>query len=247
MILFGLRVVLRGLLLPPGGPLLIGLAGLLMLRRRPRLGLSLCALSIVGLWLLSTPLIADNLARAAEGYPAVDPAHLAALQKQAGAIVILGGGFRRNAPEAGGDAPSPEANLRLIEGARVARATQLPVLISGSAMEAAAMKRFMEESLGVPVRWLEDRSKTTRENAEFSAQLLQPLGIGRIILVTTGTHMTRAVGDFQAAGFMVMPVPADMTTRDEIGVLGFVPSPEALFRSKIALYEWAGRFVHLFV
>lgn len=247
MMLFGLRVALRGLLLPPGGPLLIGIAGLLLLRRRPRLGFSLCAVSIIGLWLLSTPLIADNLARAAEGYPAVDPAHLAALQKQAGAIVILSGGFRRNAPEAGGDAPSPAADLRLIEGARVARATRLPVLISGSTLEAAAMKRFMEESLGVPVRWLENRSRTTRENAEFSARLLRPLGIDRIILVTSGTHMTRAVGDFKAAGFMVTPAPAGMVTRDETGVLGFVPSAEALSRSQVALYEWAGRFVHMFV
>lgn len=247
MILFGLRVVLRGLLLPPGGLLLIGIAGLVVWRRRKRLGAALCAISIASLWLLSTPLVADNLARATEGYPALDPAHLTPDQSQARAIVILGGGFRRNAPEVGADAPSPAADLRLIEGARVARATHLPVLVSGSAREVAAMKRFMEESLGVPVHWVEERSRTTRENAQFTARILRPLGIDRIILVTTGTHMTRAVSDFAAAGFSVTAAPAGMITRDEIGVLGFVPSPQALSRSHEALYEWAGRLVHHFI
>jgi uncharacterized SAM-binding protein YcdF (DUF218 family) len=247
MILFGLRVVLRGLLLPPGGPLLIGIAGLLIWRRRARLGIALCTVSIASLWLLSTPLVADHIAIAAQGYPAIDPAHLAALRDRAGAIVVLGGGFRRNAPETGADAPSPAADLRLIEAARVARATRLPVLVSGSRRETAAMKRFMEESLGVPVRWVEDQSSTTRENAQFSARMLKPLGIDRVVLVTTGTHMTRAAGDFSAAGFTVIAAPAGMVTRDEIGVLGFVPSPEALSRSQTALYEWAGRFVHQFV
>lgn len=246
MSLYGLRVILRGLMLPPAGPLLIGIVGLLM-RRRPRLGFSLCAVSIIGLWLLSIPLIADTLGRAAEGYPAVAPADLPALRNEAGAIVVLGGGFRFNAPEAGGDAPSPVADLRLIEAARVARATQLPVLVTGNGLEAAVMERFMEETMQVPVRWVENHSGTTRQNAEFSARILRPLGIERIILVTTGTHMIRAVGDFKSAGFSVIPVPADMVTRDEPGVLVFVPSVEALSRSQSALYEFAGRFVHMFI
>lgn len=240
-------MVLRGLLLPPGGLLLIGVAGLLVWRRRQRLGIALCAICIAGLWLLSMPLVGENLARAAEGYPALDPAHLTPAQLQAQAIVVLGGGFRRNAPEVGADAPSGAADLRLIEGARVARATHLPVLLTGSAEEVIAMKRFMEESLGVPVRWVEEQSRTTRENAQFSARMLRPLGIDRIILVTTGTHMTRAVGDFAAAGFSVTAAPAGMITRDEGGVLGFVPSPQALSRSYEALYEWAGRLVHHFI
>jgi hypothetical protein len=59
--------------------------------------------------------------------------------------------------------------------------------------------------------------------------------------------MTRAAGDFTAAGFKVTAAPADMTTRDEPGLLWFVPSVHALSRSEEALYEWAGRLVHRFV
>jgi uncharacterized SAM-binding protein YcdF (DUF218 family) len=234
-------------MLPPAGPLLIGLAGLLFWRRRPRVGFALCATGIVSLWLLATPFVADAIGHSAEDYPALDPAHLTPAQAQARAIVILGAGFRRNAPEVGADTPSTTGDLRLIEGARVARATHLPVLISGAPPEAAAMRSFMERDLQVPVTWVEGESWTTRQNAEFSARILLPLGIDRIILVTSSPHMSRAAGDFTAAGFKVTAAPADMTTRDEPGLLWFVPSVNSLSRSEMALYEWAARIVHHFV
>jgi len=240
---FNLHVVLRTLILPPASPLLVGVAGLLLSRRRPRLGLALCAACIGILWALSTPILADALARAAEAYPALDPEHLTPSEARAQAIVILGGGFRRNAPEAGGDEPTGTAILRLIEGARVARATHLPMLVTGNGREALSMKRFMEKELQMPVRWLESASHNTHENAQFSAAMLEGEGIRRIILVTTGTHMARAAAEFTAAGFEVSAAPAEMVTRDLQGTLSFVPSVMALSRSHDAVYEWIGRVV----
>ena len=247
MHLFGLRILLRSAILPPTAPLLIGIAGLLLWWRRPRAALALCAICIMSLWALATPFVADAIAYSTEDYPALDPAHLTPAQAEARAIVILGGGFRHDAPEVGADTPSTTGDLRLIEGARVARATHLPVLISGAPPEAAAMRRFMEEDLRVPVTWVEGESWTTRQNAEFSARMLLPLGINHIILVTSSPHMTRAAGDFAAVGFTVAAAPADMTTRDAPGALWFIPSAHALDRSEASLYEWAGRLVHRFV
>jgi uncharacterized SAM-binding protein YcdF (DUF218 family) len=207
--------------------------------------MALCALCIVTLWALSMPILADALARSAEGYPALDPAHLTASHARAQAIVILGGGFRSDAPEVGGDAPSAVADLRLIEGAKVARATHLPILVSGSAREAVAMRRFMEEDLELPVRWVESASSDTHENAVFSAAMLGKEGIHRIILVTSSPHMMRAAAEFAAAGFEVTAAPAEMLTRDQRGALSFVPSIMALNRSHSALYELIGRLVRL--
>jgi uncharacterized SAM-binding protein YcdF (DUF218 family) len=238
------HVVLRTLILPPAGPLLLGIAGLLFWSRRPRLGFALCAVSIGSLWLLATPLISDALARATEGYPAFDPAHLTRGQGAAQAVVILGGGVRRGAPEVGADAPNTATGLRLIEGAKIARAMHLPILVSGTAREAEAMRRFAEEDLRVPVRWVEAASRDTRENAVFSARLLRPQGIQRIILVTSSAHMVRAVAEFGAAGFDAIAAPADMWTWDERGALALVPSRLALDRSYTALYEWLGRAVY---
>ncbi len=243
MTALALRVFLKSLLLPPGGSLLVGLAGVLCWVRRPRLGFALCAASIGSLWLLATPVISDALARAAEGYPPLDPDHLTASQANAQAIVVLGGGVRHNAPEAGGDAPSTHVDLRLVEGAKIARATHLPVLVSGSARETAAMRRFMEQDLQVPVRWVEPASTTTHENALFSARLLRKQGIERIILVTSSPHMVRAAAEFAAAGLEVSAAPAEMWTQDERGALALVPTVLGLYRSHMALYEFAGRLI----
>jgi uncharacterized SAM-binding protein YcdF (DUF218 family) len=241
---FELRLLLKALILPPGGPLVVGLIGLLLALRRPRVGLALCAIAIGSLWILSMPIVADALARAAEaGYPALDPAHLTAEQARAQAIVIIGGGLRHNAPEVGADAPSTHADLRLVEGAKIARATGLPVAVSGSTGEAAAMRRFLEEDLQVPVTWVESVSTNTHENAVFSARLLRPKGIERIILVTSAAHVPRATAEFQAAGFTVSAAPAEMWTWDERGARAYVPSMLALSRSQVAFYEWAGRLL----
>lgn len=236
-----LRVLLKDLALPPAGPLIVGVLGLLLCLRRPRIGFVLCAAAIGGLWLLATPIVADALARAMEAYPALDPANLTAAQSEAQAIVILGGGVRRSAPEVGGDAPSITADLRLIEGAKVARATHLPILVSGSPLEARAMRDFLANDLGISARWIEGASSDTHENALFSAKLLAAQDIHRIILVTSSAHMARAVDEFTAVGLAVTAAPAEMWTWDERGALRFVPSMAALDRSRTALYEWSGR------
>jgi hypothetical protein len=58
--------------------------------------------------------------------------------------------------------------------------------------------------------------------------------------------MTRAVGDFTAAGFQVTAAPADMVTRDDPGLFWLLPSAHALTRSEAAIYEWTGRLFHRF-
>jgi uncharacterized SAM-binding protein YcdF (DUF218 family) len=103
------------------------------------------------------------------------------------------------------------------------------------------MRRFMEENLQVPVRWVENASTTTRENALFSKRLLDRDNVEHIILVTSSMHLKRAVIEFRSAGFDVVPAPAEVWSRDERGPLAFVPSTGALDRSHTALYEWAGR------
>ena len=107
------------------------------------------------------------------------------------------------------------------------------------------MRRFMEEDLELPVRWVESASSNTHENALFSAVILGKESIRGIILVTSSPHMTRAAAEFAAAGFEVTAAPAEMATRDELSALSFVPSATALYRSNSALYELIGRLVRL--
>jgi uncharacterized SAM-binding protein YcdF (DUF218 family) len=234
---FVVKAVLRNLLLPPAGPLILAMIGALLMWRRRRFGGVLLAGGLASLWLFSTPIVADAVSRLAEHYPALD------LSKptNAHAIVILGGGEERDfAPEYLG----PEADFGLLErlsyGAYVARQTGLPILVSGAPSEAIAMRTSLARDFGVATRWVDNQSRDTYENARFSARMLIPEGITRIILVTSSTHLFRAAHEYQSAGFDVVPAPAGVWAPREIGVFRLVPGPAALMRSNLAVYELIG-------
>ena len=65
--------------------------------------------------------------------------------------------------------------------------------------------------MGVPPEalWLDTDSRNTYENAVNSRALLEPKGIKKISLVTSASHMPRAVKLFEAQGFEVTPLPTD--------------------------------------
>src|SRR5579875_3410025 len=211
MDIFVWKQLLKNVVLPPTGPLLLALAGLALTAsaRLRRVGLALAAAGAVAVWVLATPAIADVLVRGVERSPA----------------------------------PNATTLVRLVYGARVAHATGLPVLVSGSRLEAAAMSEVLRRDLAVTPRWVESRSRDTHENAEMSATILARAGVRRIVLVTSSAHMARSVVEFEAAGVSVVPAPAEMWTRRERGILEWEPNADALVRSQRALYEVLGWIV----
>ena len=244
LLLLHIKTVLRQLLLPPSGPLLLALIGLLLLNRRPRLARGLLAVGLGSLWLLSTPVIADAITQLAEHYPPLDLSQIDGAQ----AIVILGGGGQRDlAPEYGGPAAEPEQLERLAYGAFVARRTGLPVLVTGFENEAVAMRATLRRNFDLDPRWVDDQSYDTFQNARNSARLLAADGVHRIILVTRATHMRRSVREFTAVGLEVEPAPVGMLSERDFGVLRLVPNPEALVRSHAAVYELIGEPVRAFL
>src|SRR4030095_2797202 len=89
--------------------------------------------------------------------------------RSAQAIVILGGGTRRDAPEYGGDTLGELTLERVRYGARVARLTGLPVLVTGGSVlggetEAKLMRQSLEAEFSGGVRWAEDRSRNNHDN-----------------------------------------------------------------------------------
>jgi uncharacterized SAM-binding protein YcdF (DUF218 family) len=240
-----LKLLLRTLVLPPAGPLLIAAAGAWLLRSRSartaKAGWLLLAAGLGSLWLLATPLVADVLARAAEREAALDLTR----PLQAEAIVILGGGDERSAaPEYGGE-PAPGSALleRLVYGAFLAHRTGLPVLVSGTAAEALAMRISLARDFRIEVRWVEDQSRDTFQNAQFSARLLKDAGVSRILLVTDSAHEWRASQEFASAGFTVVPAPVGVWAPRETGLKRYLPAVSALTRSTAALYELLGDLV----
>jgi uncharacterized SAM-binding protein YcdF (DUF218 family) len=232
------------LVLPPASLLIIGAVGLALAAsvRWRRVGLVLCTVAGCVLWALATPRVADRLVQWEETYTVLDVTKPLAAQ----ALVILGGGgARADAPEYASVAPSAATLERLVYGARLARATALPVLVTGGRSEAPAMSEFLRRDLGVMTMWTENRSADTYDNARRSWAILAPAGVHTIVLVTSAVHMPRARAEFEGAGFTVIPAPMSIWTPKDGGVAPWVPSADSLARSRHVLHECLGKLVRL--
>lgn len=249
----GFKPLLDQLLMPPTGPLLLAVTGLLAWRRAPRAARLALVSGVVMLWLLSTPAVASALAHLVEWeVPPLTDTDLRALMTDPArapqAIVVLGSGLRRGARDApDGTVPSPRAMERLVAAGRAHRVTGLPVLVSGGLLpphqvaEADVLARVLQESFGIEARWREGRSPDTHDNARESATLLRADGVSRVLLVTHALHMPRSLDVFLATGLQVTPLPLGWhaTPVDHPGA--WLPAPAAMDRSWFALHEMAGR------
>jgi uncharacterized SAM-binding protein YcdF (DUF218 family) len=245
--LITLKMLLRTLVLPPAGLVILAAlgAGLLLARARSarRAGWGLLAASLAALWLLSTPVIADWLQRAVQRYPPLDLGQ----PVTADAIVILGGGEHRTwAPEYAGPAAGRGLLERLSYGAYLQRKTHLPVVVSGTAHEALAMQATLMRDYGIEVSWVDDRSRDTFQNAKFSAQLLAANQRHRILLVTSAAHEWRAAQEFRSAGLEVVPAPTEVWAPPTEPRFRYVANVYDLQRSTEALYEGLGDVVRQF-
>lgn len=232
---------LATLLLPPLDLLLLGLLGLLLLPWRRMTGVLMLLVSLLGLFVLSMPVVSTALASLLESRTSIGGS-----TADAQAIVILGGGTYADAPEYAADTVSAATLERVRWGARLQRLTGLPVLVSGGTpfstrtSEASQMKAVLTQDFRVEVKWVEEKSLTTFENAHDARALLAREKIDRILLVTHALHMPRARLVFEHAGFHVAEAPTGFTTLRPPGVLAYLPSARALATSSAVLHEAIG-------
>lgn len=232
--------------------LLLLLGGLAVSRIHRRLGTVLLLGGIATLYLLAIPPVAERLLRLAER-----PLMEMEIEREPGttaapaAIVVLGAGVYRQAPEYEGDTVDALSLERIRYAARVHRRTGLPILVTGAgpgdSSVAGSMRRALSEDFGVPVRWVEEQARTTHENATRSAAMLRAEGIAAVYLVTHAMHMPRAQQSFVRAGLAVVPAPTVFSgTGSESLLRRVIPRTTTLVRSFYALHELIGRIWYRF-
>ena len=92
---------------------------------------------------------------------------------------------------------------------------------------------------------LEDRSRNTHENALYVQRILAERGMQRVLLVTSASHMRRAVAAFQAQGVEVIPTPTDVRVIERgFSPLQLVPTTNGLEKSSIAVKEYMGWWLY---
>jgi uncharacterized SAM-binding protein YcdF (DUF218 family) len=238
--------IAASLVLPPLNLFFVGGIGWLLLKRKPKLGKILIALSLILLFALSLPIVANGLMRWLEK-------DIHSLQsgdtRAAEVIVILGGGVYHDAPEYAGDAVGGLTLERLQYGAYLQRQTALPILVTGGrpeggTAEAEMMQRTLEQEFKVPVRWAENRSLDTAQNAQFSAAILKAAGIRKILLVSHAWHLPRARIEFEKQGLTTIPAPTRFgfvhDSRSDTDIFDYLPQARALQKSYYALHEGIG-------
>ena len=243
--MFLLKKIFAALILPPTGPVLLALLGLWLARscksrRWQHGGTALAALSLLGLLVLSLPVVGNALMAPLEPGPPITAAQLQNVQ----AIVILGAGSHYAAPEYGGDTVGRYTLERLRYGARLAREYRLPLLVTGGApfggrAEGELMREALETDFGAKVRWIETASRDTAENANLSATTLKAAGVTRIALISHGWHLPRAVPLFEKQGLQVTPAPTAFSTGSPSLLEDLLPG--GMVRSRQALNEYLGQ------
>jgi uncharacterized SAM-binding protein YcdF (DUF218 family) len=242
------RYFVKHLLMPPGVLILLLVLAWWWRRSRPRLASCCFALGVGGFWLMSLPVVVQWGAGLLEREVPLARDEWTTLARRADAIVVLGAGRERGDLAWGSDQPTGVALERERYAARLAKASGLPILTSGGLhygtppTEAKLMADSLHDDFGVAVRWQEGQSRTTWENATFSAEVLLPEGIKRVVVVTQAWHMPRAVWSFQKAGFEVVPAPVGFLSVYNAEPLGgWMPELKAIWRSGQLLNEAAGQ------
>jgi uncharacterized SAM-binding protein YcdF (DUF218 family) len=245
---------------PLGLALVLQIAALL--GRRQRWSPWLAASSIAVLWLPSTPLLSRQLVwgleeRSAALTPAVIP--------KADAIVVLGGGLRPALPPRRGVEVN-EGGDRLLTGVELLRQGKAPLLVftggkvkltagdpaSSEARSAGALAR----QLGVNSQQmvLLEQPRNTAEEARALGQLAVARRWRQVLLVTSATHLPRALASFRRlSGVKVVPVACDfqLSGRSLQGGItaaslleDLLPNAEYLQLSTVALKEHLGLLVY---
>jgi uncharacterized SAM-binding protein YcdF (DUF218 family) len=122
----------------------------------------------------------------------------------------------------------------------------LPVLASGGGTGrtepyASAMRDVLVRN-GVPQEmiWTETKSRSTYENALYSAELLRNKGIRHIVLVTEAFHMKRAELCFRKLGVSLTPAACGFRTRQAPTPEFVIPGWASVASNEMVMHEVVG-------
>jgi uncharacterized SAM-binding protein YcdF (DUF218 family) len=255
------KPIATALVLPPVPLIVLMLLGARLILPSRGLGWLLTMIGAVLLWLSATTGAGHLLGRALiETPPALSPARIAELRAQVQArqriaIVVLGSGLQPLAPEYGVSNLTASSIERLRYGVWLARETGAPLAFSGgvgfaqagaSNPEAQIAQRIATQEFGMPLKWIEERSRDTRESAALTLALLKAQGIQQVLLVTHDVHEPRALRAFREAaqeGIQITPAPLGTLALRPAGAMAWFPTDAGFQTVRQVLREALGRLL----
>jgi uncharacterized SAM-binding protein YcdF (DUF218 family) len=249
--------IVVGWLMPPGCFILLFAycAWKTRLITDPALRKTLQALALVGaagLFLLSIQPVLHLLAGGLENkYPVVQESQI----KKTNAIIVLSAGIVERIPVSFSPlpaAPGSSAVVRLSEGIRLYRRIKskeraCTIILTGGRFygglyAASIVSREWLVSMGIPASAirLETSSRTTFEEARFVLPTVRNVSAEAVFLVTSASHMPRAIAVFNKFGLSMIPAPCDFSDSGKFGFFSFLPEAATLRENRLLLWEYLG-------
>ena len=239
-------------LYPVGSVLLISLFGLIIGYYRTRSPLPIFALAAAWLWITSMPVFADfAVATLEKQYPARP---IEATPK-ADVAIVLGGAVSQPAP------PRVTVDLnksadRVLQAFKLYKAGRVDrILVTGGNVPwrpeiepEANLIRSLLIDWGIPSTSIEiaGQSRNTFENALEIKTLWEKKPFDSALLITSASHMPRAMGVFKKAGLPVTASTTDIEALKDVPntMLQWLPSASALEMTTVAAKEWFGYWAY---
>ncbi|RUR28318.1 hypothetical protein ELY33_14055 [Vreelandella andesensis] len=210
---------------------------------RHRLGNNLIASSMALLLLAAWAPVSDSLLIPLESK--YDALKSWPENKDVDAVVVLGGGWQPDQPWSITGKLGESSGLRLMEGLRLWHLRPgLPLLVSGSGAnsEMTMAQGYAEaaESLGVPLERIV-KLPSPKDTAEEARAVKALLGEGaQVVLVTSASHMPRAMQHFERVGLRPVAAPTHYLGNRRGGIAYWIPSARELHKTERAIYEAFG-------
>ena len=221
--------------------LVVGLLRLLFSRGPKKRGWVWISLGIGCLYLFTTAPLANYLTGRLERRltPVTSNQNLSDIKY----IVVLSGGLRPNFGLPATSLLEESSLLRVVEGVRLFQLLEgAPTLImtgAGPFDDVGSRMAALAQSLGVPPDKLipENQAKDTYGNAMGVRPLVknQPF-----LLVTSASHLPRALAIFQKLGMKPIAAPADFRFTDYVSIGNYIPSGSNLLNLELAIHEYLG-------
>lgn len=173
--------------------------------------------------------------------------------KNAQAIVVLGG---NTANSRGNWFEPPKRDTAVLRSDKAINLYQANkanlIIVSGAALdggisEAGIIANKMK-LLGIPADHIiqENDSQTTRENAIFTAKILDQLNIHEFLLVTSALHMPRSFASFKKLGYepIAAPTPAQIKYPENADFSLWLPHLRTLHHSRTIIKEYMALMVY---